>query len=75
MAEDSRIWYNGTVMKNSLTMKAVVLAAMLASFARADDIPPPDEFGQHGSAGLVLLLCILPLVGAGCLYFAMRRRK
>ena len=74
MAEDRRIWYNGSVMKNHL-MKVAALAAMLTSFVRADDIPPPDEFGQHGSAGLILLLCILPLVGAGCLYFAMRRRK
>lgn len=62
-------------MKNRIAMKVAALAAMLASFAWADDIPPPDEFGQHGSAGLVLLLCVLPLVGAGCLYFALHRRK
>lgn len=60
-------------MKNRM-MKVAALAAMLASFAWADEVPP-DEFGQHGSVGLVLLLCVLPLVGAGCLYFALHRRK
>ena len=75
MTEGKRIWYNGAVMKNRIAMKAAAFAAMLASFAWADDIPPPDEFSQHGSVGLVLLLCILPLAGAGCLYFALRRRK
>lgn len=62
-------------MKNRIAMKVAALAAMLAPFAWADDIPPPDEFGQHGSAGLVLLLSFLPLVGAGCLYYALRHRK
>lgn len=61
-------------MRNCL-MKVSVLAAMLASSAWADDVPPPDEFGQHGMSALGLLLCILPLVGAGCVYFALRHRK
>ncbi|MBR4652671.1 MAG: hypothetical protein IKO72_04860 [Kiritimatiellae bacterium] len=53
---------------------AVALAALAATCAWADEVPT-DKIVQHTSPVVGVMLCILPLVGAACLYLAMRRRR
>ena len=53
---------------------AAALAAIAATCAWADEVPT-DKIAQHTSPVVGVMLCILPLVGAACLYLAMRRRR
>ena len=47
--------------------------AAVACAARAD--VPPEEFGVHLSPAIWTILCVLPLVGALCLYRVFRGNR
>ena len=62
------------MMDTCIKNMAAALAALAATCAWADEVPV-DKVAQHTSPVVGVMLCILPLVGAACLYLAMRRRR
>ncbi len=60
-------------MKKHHAIRLAALAAMLVSSALADVPPEETRIGAPGVLGI--LLCVLPLAGAACIYFAMRHRR
>ena len=63
-------------ISNKIKMAMMSVAAMLlASGVWADEVPEPiTDAGGGVPMAVKAMLCLLPLVGAWCLYRVMRRR-
>lgn len=85
LAEKEGIWYvsgalqqgDKTMMLSKVAKAAFMLAAvmLLASGVWADEVPEPiGDMGEGLPIAVKAMLCLLPTVGAWCLYHVMRRR-